>query len=139
MRAALLRRKDVRSWCLYDWANSAFVTSVVTVILPVYFLTLVPEDGPVQVGVGGWSSETSGPALWTYVTGLYMLAAGLVCPVLGAIADYTRGKRKFLGFCVVVGSLLTCSLFFVTQGRYQLCSLLFIGAAFLWSCGNLFY
>jgi len=139
MTGSVLRRADVFSWCLYDWANSAFVTSVITVVLPVYFLTLVPEQGPVTVGMGGVSYETSGPALWTYMTGLYMLAAGLAAPVLGAIADHCRGKKKFLAFCVLLGSLLTCGLFLVTAGRYQLCGLLFVCAAFLWTCGNLFY
>ena len=139
MRISLLRRKDVFSWCLYDWADSAFVTSIITVVLPIYFLTLMPEDGAVTVAIGGWTHDTSGPALWSYITALYMLAAGLASPVLGAIADHVRGKRAFLAVCVLVGSVLTCGLFLVTAGRYQLCGLLFAGAAFLWSCANLFY
>ncbi len=140
MGSTLLRRKDVLSWCLYDWANSAFVTSVVTVVLPIYFLTLTPAGGgPVSVEVGAFTFRTNGDALWTYLTGAYMLAAGIVAPVVGAIADHSRSKKRFLAFCVVVGSALTCGLLFVTAGRYQLCGLLFVGAAFLWSCGNLFY
>lgn len=140
MTTTTLRRKDVLSWCLYDWANSAFVTSVVTVVLPVYFLTLTPNgQGPVTVEVGGLSLHTNGDALWMYLTGLYMLAAGLAAPILGAIADEARGKRWFLAGCALVGSLLTCGLYFATAGRYQLCGLLFVAAAFLWCCGNLFY
>ncbi|HUU84138.1 MAG TPA: MFS transporter [Phycisphaerae bacterium] len=139
MTGRLLRRKDVLSWCLYDWANSAFVTSVITVVLPVYFLTLLPEDGPVTLRFGRWSYATSGLALWSYLTAVYMLAAGLASPVLGAIADHTGGRKKFLAFCVFVGSVLTCGLFFATHGRYVFCGALFVGAAFLWSCGNLFY
>jgi len=138
MRAGFLRRRDVLGWCLYDWANSAFVTTVTTVVLPIYFLRLT-GDGPVRLAVGGWSYETSGLALWSYLTGFYMLAAGLASPILGAIADHTRGKKRFLAACVVGGAALTCGLYFVTSGRYLLCAGLYVGAALLWSCGNLFY
>ena len=107
MAEPLRRRKDVLAWCLYDWANSAFVTSVVTVVLPVYFLSILPNGkGPVTVAVGGLSLQTNGDALWMYLTGFYMLAAGVAAPILGAIADEARGKKAFLGVCVVVGSLL---------------------------------
>ena len=140
MRPRLLMRTDVFSWCLYDWANSAFVTSVITVVLPVYFLTLTPNgSGPVTVKVGGLALHTNGDALWMYLTGVYMLAAGLTAPVLGAIADEARGRKKFLALCITAGSVLTCGLYFVTAGRYQLCGVVFVGAAFLWTCGNLFY
>lgn len=139
MAGGLLVRKDVFSWCLYDWANSAFVTSVTTVVLPIYFLTLIPESGRAVVGFGVFAYETSGAALWAYVTAFYMLAAGLASPLLGAIADHSRSKKRFLGCCVLAGSLLTCGLYAVSAGQYQRCALLFIGAAFLWTCGNLFY
>ncbi|MCP4248793.1 MAG: MFS transporter [bacterium] len=138
MLPALLRRKDVRAWCLYDWANSAFVTSVITVVLPIYFLSLTGDDD-LTVGVGGWTYQTSGMALWSYLGAFYMLAAGVASPVLGAIADHGRAKKRFLGLCLFGGAGLTCGLYLVTEGRYQLCGLLFVGAAFLWTCGNLFY
>jgi len=140
MSGSWLRRKDVVSWCLYDWANSAFVTTVITAVLPAYFLTLTPNGaGPVTVRIGDWALTTNGDALWTYLTAMYMLAAGVCSPVLGAIADRSRGKKRFLAACVVAGSLLTCGLFFATPGRYGVCAVLFVPAAFLWSCGNLFY
>ncbi|MCP4589879.1 MAG: MFS transporter [bacterium] len=140
MNRKLLFRKDVLSWCLYDWANSAFVTTVVTVVLPIYFLTLMPAGkGPVTVELGSWSLHTNGDALWTYFTGLYMLAAGLTAPFIGAIADYSRNKKRFLCFCVGVGALLTVMLATVGTGQYLRCGLIFAAAAFLWSCGNLFY
>ncbi len=136
-----LLRRDVASWCLYDWANSAYVTSVITVVLPVYFLSLTPGDGKesLRVGLGSWSYQTTGVALWSYITGFYMLAAGIAAPILGAVADQTGKRKKSLAACVLVGALLTLSLFLVTPGRYQLCALLFAAASFFWACGNLFY
>jgi UMF1 family MFS transporter len=50
----LLQRRDVFSWCLYDWANSAFVTSITTVLLLVYFLSLIPEDGKARIEWSGF-------------------------------------------------------------------------------------
>ena len=140
MDGQLLRRRDVFSWCLYDWANSAFVTSVTVVVLPIYFLTLTPAGkGPVTVALGPLVIHTNGDALWMYFTSLYMLAAGLAAPILGAIADYARGKRRFLALCVVGGAAFTGMLALVPQGGYALCGWLYVGAAFLWGCGNLFY
>ena len=139
MSLSFLRRRDVFSWCLYDWANSAFVTSIITVVLPVYFLSLVPQEGPVVIDFGPLHHETSGIALWNYLTAAYMLAAGLASPFLGAIADYLRAKKRFLAICVFAGVLLTAGLWFAADGRYMLCALLFVPAAFLWTCGNLFY
>ncbi len=136
---SILRRKDVIAWCFYDWANSAYVTSIIVVVLPVYFLSLVPEKGPTVVQLGRLRFETSGLALWGYFTAAYMLAAGLASPILGAIADHLGRRKAFLGVCIVVGSVLTCALVFVTDGRYMLCGVLFVVSAFLWSCGNLFY
>ncbi len=140
MRRPLLLRREVISWCLYDWADSAFVTSIITVVLPVYFLTLTPDgSGPLTVGIGPIVFHTNGDALWMYFTGCYMLAAGVTAPLLGAIADHCRGKRAGLALCVLGGSILTCALYGVTEGRFLFCGLLFVGAAFLWNCGNLFY
>jgi len=139
MTGSLLRRKDVRSWCLYDWANSAFVTSITAVLLQFHFLDLIPEGQPPRVGFGRYHYETSGVALWGYLGSVYMLAAGLVSPVLGAAADRTGGKKRYLAFCVLVGAALTCGLALTAKGQYQLCGLVYVGAAFLWTCGNLFY
>lgn len=139
MTGSLLHRKDVRSWCLYDWANSAFVTSITGVLLQFYFLDLIPDGQPARIGFGRYHYETSGVALWGYLSSVYMLAAGLVSPVLGAAADRTGGKKRYLAFCVFVGAALTCALSLTSNGQYQLCGLLYVAAAFLWTCGNLFY
>jgi UMF1 family MFS transporter len=140
MARSLLARRDVFSWCLYDWANSAFTTSVITVVLPVYFLTLTPRaEGPVTVRLGPLSYQTYGDALWTYITGFYELAAAAAGPILGAMADCARGKKRYLGLCVAIGAALTCAIAAVPAGGFELCAVLYIGAAFAWASGNLFY
>lgn len=132
-------RRAVRSWYLYDWANSAFVTCITTVILPTYYLTLFIDHQHVNIPLFGGIWHTSGLALWSYSSAVSMFLVILVAPVLGAIADMSRGKKLFLGFCVTVGALATAATGLVTKGDYLLCSLLYIIANFLWSAGNIFY
>lgn len=129
-------RRAVRSWHLYDWANSAFMTVVSTVMLQTYFLSLSADANRVELFGGRW--VTSGISLWTYTAALSMLLGVIVSPVLRAIADLSRGKKRFLGFCVFVGALFTAALSLVTAGNWLLCSALYVAANFLWSAGNIF-
>ena len=140
MARSPLARKDVLSWCLYDWANSAFTTSVITVVLPVYFLTLTPERaGPVTLTLGPFSYQTFGDALWTYITGIYELAAAVAAPVLGAMADAARRKKRYLGMFVALGAMLTSALALVPPKSFMLCGAIYIVAAFAWASANPFY
>ncbi len=132
-------RRAVRSWYLYDWANSAFVTCVTTVILQTYYFSLFADAEKVDVPVFGWTWSTNGLTLWTFTSALSMLLVVIVAPVIGAIADLSRGKKKFLSVCVAVGAIATAGISLVTKGDYLLCSALYIVANFLWCAGNIFY
>ncbi|MDD4889768.1 MAG: MFS transporter, partial [Phycisphaerae bacterium] len=139
VRKTLLGRRGVLAWCFYDWANSAYVTSIVTALLPVYYLSLFIDKNNVVVDLLGWQWHTSGTALWSYSSGFYMLAAAAAAPVLGAMADSVRGKRWFLGGFVLVGSLFTAGLAFVQPGQYLICSLVYVVSGFSWTAANIFY
>jgi UMF1 family MFS transporter len=132
-------RRAVWSWCLYDWANSAFVTCLTTAILPIYYLTLFADAEAVELHVLGMTWNTSGLSLWVYTTGFSMLIVVLLAPFLGAVADLARGKKKFLSVCVYAGALFVACLSAVQAGDYLLCSALYILANALWSAGNIFY
>lgn len=127
------------AWCMYDWANSAFVTCITTAILPIYYFTLFADDQHVEIPFFGGIYDTSGLALWSYTTAASMFLVILVAPVLGAIADMSRSKKRFLGFCVITGAIATAAISMVSKGEYLLCSVLYITANFLWSVGNIFY
>lgn len=91
-------RLSVFSWCLYDWANSAFNTVIGTFVFSVYFARAIYGD------------ETAGSAQWGYVIGWAGLAVAVLSPVLGAIADHA-GRRKpwlaiFTGLTIVPTALL---------------------------------
>ena len=132
-------RGAVAAWCMYDWANSAFVTCMTTAVLPVYYLSLFLDASHVELNVLGLTWRTSGLALWSYTTALSMFLVVLAAPILGAVADLARGKKRFLAVCVFAGAIATAAISTISAGNYLLCSALFIVANFLWSAGNVFY
>lgn len=124
---------------MYDWANSAFVTCITTVILPTYYLDLFINHELVEIALFNVTYKTSGVALWSYTSAISMFLVIITAPVLGAIADLSRSKKLFLGFCVFAGAIATAAMSMVVKGDYLLCSLLYIIANSLWSAGNIFY
>ncbi len=91
-------RKSIFSWCLYDWANSAFSTVVITFVFSVYFTRGMIGD------------ETVGSSMWSYAIAISGICIAILGPVLGAIADHS-GRRKSWIFwlsmlCIVASALL---------------------------------
>ena len=80
------RKKAIFAWCMYDWANSAFATTALAAVLPVYFVSLVPEEG-VLVRLGLWNFTTTASALWAHGIFISLLVTALSAPILGALAD----------------------------------------------------
>ncbi|HEY5648679.1 MAG TPA: MFS transporter [Nitrospiria bacterium] len=112
-------RKEVAAWCLYDFANSAFTTIIVTVAYSVYFTQVVAE---------GHDPE----AWWGRGYAISMILAGLMAPVLGAVSDYSKSRKFFLVGLTIACVIPTALLFFVQAGDIVLGLALFIAA-------NLFY
>ncbi|MBW1740641.1 MAG: MFS transporter [Deltaproteobacteria bacterium] len=121
------RNRAIISWCLYDWANSAFATSILAVILPLYFASLVPGEG---VTVQWWwvRFTTTASALWAYGISFSLLLTALTAPILGALADFSGSKKRFLFGFTYIGVAFTLLLYFVRDGGYWLCLGLFIAA-----------
>src|SRR3990172_12497161 len=90
-------------WCMYDWATSAYATTVLVGLLPYYFINSVV--GPGGLAIGG--TTFSGFSLWGFATGLAAFLTFLSAPVLGGIADFSSAKKRFLLFFSYAGSLLT--------------------------------
>ncbi|MBT8211707.1 MAG: MFS transporter, partial [Acidimicrobiia bacterium] len=96
-------RRTIFGWTMYDWANSAYSTTIAGAILPAYFAdSIVPEGG---YEVFGWS--LSGESLWGLVVGFGAFFLFLVTPVLGAIADFSASKKRFLVFFAYGGAVFT--------------------------------
>jgi len=125
-------------WCMYDWANSAFATVILSAVLPVYFVSLVPEDGA-TISLFGFTHTFRAAALWGYAVSCSMLIVAITSPYLGSLADRWSKHRRFLFAYCLIGCLCTSLLFFATPGRYLLALILFITANIGFAGGNVFY
>ncbi|MBN2616916.1 MAG: MFS transporter [Spirochaetales bacterium] len=120
--------RKILSWSLYDWGNSAFATTVMAGFFPTFFESYWASGDSVQ------STFYLGMA-----NSLASLIVALLSPFLGAIADKTSTKKKFLIFFAFLGSIMTGSLAMVHQGMWQAAIFLFIVGSIGFASGNLFY
>ncbi|MFQ5701062.1 MAG: MFS transporter [Acidobacteriota bacterium] len=97
------RALELWGWCLYDFANSAYPTLITTVAYAVYFTQVV-------------AAGKSGPLLWGVAISASMLVVGVVSPLVGAIADFSASKKKWLLLYTLVCVTCTALLFFVGPG-----------------------
>ncbi len=109
-----LHRPELRAWALYDWANSALITTVITAVWPIYFTEVVGAD---------LDDAAFRHSLATTIA-LTLVAA--MAPILGAVADYRAVKKRFLGLFAGVGISATACMFLVERGDWMLGMLLFI-------------
>ena len=123
------------AWCMYDWANSAYVTTVATAVLPAYFAAAVVPAG----GLTAFGLAFTAPALWGYLMSAIALAVFLLAPPLGAVADHTASKKPLLAACALGGALAAALLWFSGPGRIALTMLLFGLAHTAFLAGNVFY
>lgn len=123
-------RRTIFGWAMYDWSNSAFITTQGAVIAPFFTGTIVPEGG-----WNGWSGET----IWAAVVSIGSVVLFLMMPVLGAAADYAAAKRRFLRNFMMVGVLFALAMPFVPDGAVPLFMILALTANFGFVGGNVFY
>lgn len=129
MTKVIFFRRPVFSWALYDWANSAYTTVVITVFFP-FFLKAY------------WSPDTDA-AITTYrlgmAGGVASLIVALLAPVLGAIADRGGARKKFLMIFALLGVVMGGGLYFVQMGAWPVAIALYIMASIGFSGANVFY
>jgi len=130
------KKRSLFSWCLYDWANSAFATVVLAAVLPVYFVSLVPADGARLPLI---NHSFSAASLWGYSVSLSMLILAVAAPALGSLADRMAWhKRLLICFCLC-GCVATAGLSLSRPGDYLLTAALFIIANICFAGANIFY
>lgn len=119
-----------RAWCLYDWANSAFATTVMAALFPPFFRSLA---------VGAGFGETAATSLWGYVTAGALLSMAVAAPLLGAVADAQGRRKTFLAFLAGLGILATAAFALPGPGQWRLAALLFVTANFGFGGSIIFY
>ena len=122
-------KKDAISWALYDWANSAFATTVMAGFFPIFYKSYWASD----------LSNLESTAMVGYANSLSGLIVVLLAPILGAYADIGTKRKKLLLLFASLGILCTASFYFIPQGEWMLAALLYAIAAVGFSGGNVFY
>ena len=124
----LARRKEQRAWYFYDWANSAYVTTVTTVLFGP-FLIPIAERAAVDNRVDALGFIPVAPgALPAYIITFSTLLSAVVLPPLGALVDRTRYKKQLLAGFAWVGAAFASLLFFTTGENWQLGAVAVVGA-----------
>ena len=121
--------KTIWSWALYDWANSAFSTTVVAGFFPIFFGVYWADPSAVnqstlQLGIAN---------------SIASIIIALLSPILGAIADCASARKKFLITFAFLGIAMTGALWFVNQGEWKLAVFIYIMASIGFMSGNIFY
>jgi UMF1 family MFS transporter len=122
-------RREIFGWSMYDWANSGFSATVVTVMSGPYLTALARAD----VGENGVIFDlglflVTEKSFFPFCIGFSVFLQVFLLPVLGAIADYTNLKKRLMAIFCYAGSAATCLLFFVTDARYLAGGMLLIVA-----------
>ncbi len=120
-------RREIVSWCLYDFSSSAFNTLMITFIFNFFFVNVIADD------------PRSGTVMWGAALNISAVVVALSMPVLGAIADFSGRKKAFLIVAALQSILFTTLLFFVGPGQATLAIILFIFANIGFESANVFY
>lgn len=114
-QAAYKRR--INAWAMYDWANSAFATTILASLLPIYYSTVAGSTLP---------SEATATAYWSLTISFSLFLLAILSPVLGVISDVMRSKKRFLSIFIGAGVIGTGLLVLVGTGDWLLASLFFV-------------
>jgi UMF1 family MFS transporter len=123
-------QRRIRAWTLYDWANSAFATTVLAAVLPIYYS---------QVAGATLPSEATATAYWSIGLSISLFVSAIISPILGTISDITRGKKRYLGVTTTIAVIATGLLVLVDTGDWLLASALFIVGRICFTAGYTFY
>lgn len=120
-------RLKIFVWTLFDFANTSFSIVVVTFIFAVYFKQVIAKG------------ESVGDLYWGLGTSISMIITAIISPILGAIADHSAGKKRFLLFFTIVTIIASALLYFAGEGDVLYALLLFIVANIGFEAGLVFY
>lgn len=132
------RKREQRAWYVYDWANSVFPTTVLTVFIGPY-LTTVAKSAAVAGFVYPLGLRVAADAYFPYLVSLAVLLQVLCLPLLGAIADYSHFKKPMLALFAYIGALATAAMYFVQGNDYLLGGVLFLIANLGFGASVVFY
>jgi UMF1 family MFS transporter len=104
-----LDRREARAWALYDWASSAFYTTIITAVFPVYFMTVAASGLDPDLAQERYAGATTAA----------LAVTALLAPALGALGDARAARKRLLAVFVALGALSTAALFWVGPGDWR--------------------
>jgi UMF1 family MFS transporter len=110
-----LYKRRIWAWTMYDWANSAFATTILAAVLPVYFS---------QVAGATLPSAAMATSYWSFGLSISLLLVAILSPILGTVSDVMSGKKKFLALFAGIGIIGTGLLVLVSTGDWVLALIL---------------
>jgi len=122
-------KKSIFGWGMYDWANSAFATTVMAGFFPIFFKQFWCAGADVTLSTArlGFANSIAG------------IMVAMAAPFLGAISDRGGTKKRFLIFFAYMGVVMTSALYMVSEGNWPLAMFLYVMANIGFSGGNIFY
>ncbi|MBI3328186.1 MAG: MFS transporter [Nitrospinae bacterium] len=132
-------RRERIGWYVYDWANSAFATTVVTVFLGPYLTTITKAAADDTGFVYPLGIKVNAGSFFPYMVSLSVLLQVIFLPLLGAIADYSHRKKQMLAFFAYLGACGTLGMYFLQGTPYLLGGLLLLLANLSFGASVVFY
>lgn len=123
------KNKAESAWVMYDWANSAFSTTIQAALLPIFFKDVAAAN----------LEPFLSTSYWGYTQSVAMIIAVVISPILGAIADHAAVRKRTMISFVTTGAFFTAALFTVDRGEFLLCSVLYVVANVAFSAAGVFY
>jgi len=116
-------KKQINAWVMYDWANSAFATTIMAAVMPIYFISVA----------GGTDGS------WSFTQTAAAIVVALLSPLLGAIADHAGRKKTFLRVFTVIGASASVAMALIGPGGMWLAVVLVVIGMVGFGAGNTFY
>jgi MFS transporter, UMF1 family len=123
-------KRRIRAWAMYDWANSAFATTILAAVLPAYYSSVAGAN---------LSSAATATQYWSITISISVFIVALISPILGTVSDIMRGKKKFLSIFVGIGVVGTGFLVLVDTGDWLMASIFFVIGRIGFGAANVFY
>lgn len=109
-------KRAIAAWTMYDWGNSAFATTIMAAVLPVYYSTVAAAN----------LAPNLATAYWGFTSSIAALIAAIISPILGAVADFRGSKKRFLTIFMLIGVTATALLYMIKTGDWLLASIFFV-------------
>lgn len=124
-----MNQKAVRAWMMYDWANSAYSTTILAAVLPIFYGSVAASG----------LDDTTAQSYYSFTHSIGMLCVALLAPLLGAVADISGKKIAFLRAFALLGMAATLGFAFVQSGQWQFASVLLVISTIGFASSNTFY